>query len=82
MSLSERIPNARKRMKSGTDFLTLGTLTTIFLFDIFALGATIFTDNVRIGLDTFSETERIVAVYRYISSESFFTSNILSANFS
>ena len=42
----------------------------------------IFTDNVLTGLDTFSETERISAEYKYLSSSTLRTYNMLSANFS
>ena len=64
ISLSERIPNARKRINKGTGFLTFGTLTTRFRLEYFAFGFTNLTERVRIGLDTFSETERILAVHK------------------
>ena len=86
MSLSEMTPSARKTMKSGTGFLTFGIFTTIFLkvyFSLFTVcGATSFTDNVRIGFDTFSDTDRISAEKRYLSSPDLRIYNILSANFS
>ena len=62
--LSEIIPNARNTMNRGTGFRTFGMFTTIFLNVYDGVGATIFTDNVLTGFDTFSETERISAEYR------------------
>ena len=80
ISLSEIIPSARNTINKGTGFRTLGIFTTIFLnvevVDI------IFTDNVRIGFDAFSETERISAEYKYLSSPDLRIYNILSPNFS
>jgi len=61
MSLSDIIPSARNTINKGTGLRTLGILTTIFLLLYDLLGVTIFTDNVRIGLDTFSLTEGIQA---------------------
>ena len=58
------IPSARNRINIGIGFLTLGILTTIFLLEYLLLGAIIFTDNVRMGFDTFSETDRISAEYK------------------
>ena len=67
ISLSEINPNARNTIKSGTGFRTFGILTTILLF-VYLPGATIRTENERIGLDTFSLTDFISAEYEYISS--------------
>ena len=65
-------PSARNTMKRGTGLRTLGILTTILLF-VYLPGATIFTANVRTGLDAFSLTDLISAEYEYIS---FFISRI------
>ena len=70
ISLSDKMPNARNKIKRGTGFLTFGIFTTIFLLVFPDLpkppptGATIFTESVRTGFDKFSETERISAEYR------------------
>ena len=61
ISLSDSIPSARIRIKSGTGLRTLGTLTTICLFVNFEDGLTIRTESVRTGLDASSDTERISA---------------------
>ena len=90
MSLSEMTPKARNRMNRGTGFRTLGTATTMFSLENLPemprpmanpAGAMIFIESVRIGFDTFSETERMVAEARK-SPVSFLTSSKLSANFS
>ena len=57
-------PNALKTMNKGTGLRTFGILTTIFLNVNLLVGAIILTDNVRIGLDTFSDTDRISAEYK------------------
>ena len=82
ISLSEIIPRARNTIKSGTGDRTFGIFTTICLFVYLLVGAHIFTENVRTGFDAFSETHRISAEYRYLSSSTFLIYNILSANFS
>ena len=82
MSLSLIIPRARNTINSGIGLRTFGILTTIFLLEYLVDGVSIFTDNVLIGLDTFSETERISAEYKYFSSFTSRIYNILSANFS
>ena len=69
ISLSEIMPNARNTITRGTGFLTFGIFTTMFppeyLIEFNRVqqenGIHIFTDNVRIGLDTFSDTERMLA---------------------
>ena len=75
-------PRARNTINNGTAFRTFGIFTTMFLNVYEGVGAMIFTDNVRIGLDTFSETERISAEYKYLSSPDFFIYSMLSPNFS
>ena len=57
-------PNARNSINRGTGLRTLGMFTTIFLKVYFLEGATIFTERVRMGFETFSETERISAEYK------------------
>ena len=61
ISLSLTNPNARNTINKGIGARTLGIFTTIFSkvyrLDLFI----IFTLKVLIGLDTFSETERISA---------------------
>ena len=64
MSLSERIPSARNKMKRGMGARTFGIVTTIWRFVYFFVGAIIFTDMVRFGFATFSETDRISAEYK------------------
>ena len=61
ISLSEIIPSARITMNNGTGFLTLGIDTTICLLEEEGCSATILTDNVLIGFEASSETDRIFA---------------------
>ena len=68
ISLYEIIPRARNTINKGTGLRTFGIFTTIFLLLYELVGVTILTDNVRIGLDTFSLTDRISAEYKYFSS--------------
>ena len=70
ISLSEIIPNARNSIKSGIGLRTFGISTTIFKYEYDLVGATIRTDNVLTGLETFSETDFISALYKYFSSDS------------
>jgi hypothetical protein len=58
-------------MKSGTGFLTLGTATTIWLFDKLGDGATILTAVVLIGFEVSSDTDLISAEKLYTSSSLF-----------
>ena len=82
ISLSEIIPNALNTINRGMGLRTLGIFTTIFLLENRLLGLSIFTERVRIGFDTFSDTERISAEYKKASSFDLRIYNILSANFS
>ena len=82
ISLSLNMPSARNRIKRGTGLRTLGILTTMFLKVYDGVGAIIFTDRVLMGLETFSDTDRISAEYKYFSSPDSRIYNILSANFS
>ena len=61
ISLSLINPNARKSINKGTGALTFGIFTTMLLNVYLFVGAIIFTDIVLIGLDTFSDTDRISA---------------------
>ena len=82
ISLSLVKPNARKTINKGTGDRTFGILTTILSNVYLFVGAIIFTDNVRIGFDTFSDTDRISAEYKYLSSLDFLIYSMLSPNFS
>ena len=61
MSLSDITPSARININNGTGFRTFGTATTICPFSKTDVGAIIFTEDVRVGLDASSETERTSA---------------------
>ena len=68
ISLSDMNPRARNTINRGTGLRTLGMLTTILLLVNLPVGATIRTEKVRIGLDTFSLMDRISAEWVYTSS--------------
>ena len=65
--LSDITPNALINMNNGIGFLTFGITTTNWLFVRVVEGATILMALVLTGLDESSETERISAVWLYIS---------------
>ena len=48
-------------INNGTGFLTFGIETTIWPFEDNDCSFIILTDNVRVGLDASSETDRIFA---------------------
>ena len=64
ISLSLIIPNALNTINNGTGLRTFGISTTIFLNENALVGVIIFTDIVRIGFDTFSDTDFISAEYK------------------
>ena len=61
MLLSDITPSALITMKSGTGFLTLGILTTIWPFLHEGVAATILTESVLIGFEASSDTDLISA---------------------
>ena len=61
ISLSEITPNALIKINKGIGFFIFGTETTICPLLKLGDGATILTDEVLIGFDESSDTERISA---------------------
>ena len=81
ISLSGRMPSARKTMNKGIGLLpALGMKTPMFNRGCLTVGAMMRIDIWRTGLDTFSLTERKSAEYRYWSCLSLYTLSMLSPN--
>ena len=60
IDLSDKIPNARIKIKSGTGFLTFGISTTILPIVYLSFSCKICIFNVLSGFDAFSDTVLII----------------------